>query len=149
MTLDHPAAAPRTRRGIPLGPEESLRLLGAVALGRIVFSRQALPTVRPVSHVLDGGDIVIRTHDGADLTPRSPREGAARGVVVAYEADDIDPRTHLGWSVVATGYATPVTDPGEIARFSRVLASWGSQDTDCTIRVRPRLVHGLRVVRGP
>ncbi|MGC0342598.1 hypothetical protein RKD20_007632 [Streptomyces sp. SLBN-8D4] len=48
-------------RRIELGSVEALRLLGSVSLGRIVFTRHALPTVRPVNHVLDGGDIVIRT----------------------------------------------------------------------------------------
>lgn len=55
-------------RPIPAGPRHrielagtvALRLLGSVSLGRIVFTRHALPTVRPVNHALDGDDIVIR-----------------------------------------------------------------------------------------
>ncbi len=43
------------------------------------------------------------------------------GVVVAYEADVIDPETHLAWSVVVTGYARPVTDPEELSRYRALL----------------------------
>ncbi|MFJ9732543.1 pyridoxamine 5'-phosphate oxidase family protein [Streptomyces sp. NPDC101171] len=55
------------RRTIEPDRDEVLRLLGGVPFGRIVFARHALPTVRPVNRVLDGGDIAIRTHDGAAL----------------------------------------------------------------------------------
>ncbi|MGV9899629.1 pyridoxamine 5'-phosphate oxidase family protein, partial [Streptomyces tendae] len=66
MTCEHVPSAPvAPRRSIELGAEEALALLGSVSLGRVVFTRQALPTIRPVNHVLDDGDIVIRTHEGA------------------------------------------------------------------------------------
>ena len=38
------------------------------------------------------------------------------GVVVAYEADDLDPQRRAGWSVVVTGWASMITDPEQIAR---------------------------------
>ena len=44
---------------------QSLRLLAGVRFGRIVFTHRALPAIRPVNHLLDGEDIVIRTHPGA------------------------------------------------------------------------------------
>jgi hypothetical protein len=122
-----------------------MRLLGSVSLGRVVFTRHALPTIRPVNHVLDNGDIVIRTHEGAALTSRA-REAADPGVVVAYEADAIDPATHLGWSVVATGYAQLVTDPKELARFLLLLHPWVQQTMDYAVRIRPDLVTGIRLV---
>ncbi|MFI9809207.1 pyridoxamine 5'-phosphate oxidase family protein [Streptomyces sp. NPDC052301] len=130
-------------RRIDLDPAEALRLLGSVPLGRIVFTRQALPTVRPVNHVLDRGDIVIRTHEGAALT--SHAEGAdGTGVVVAYEADVIDPDTHLGWSVVVTGYARLVTDPAELARVRELLQPWVPvEGMDQAVRIRPELVAGV------
>ena len=131
------------RRRIDLDRTEALRLLGSVSLGRIVFTRQALPTVRPVNHVLDGGDIVIRTHEAAALTSHA-RQGDDGGVVVAYEADAIDPDTHLGWSVVVTGYARLVTDPGELARFETLLQPWAPPpDMDRAVRIRPDLVTGV------
>lgn len=143
MRPTHPAPV-GPRRSIELDRSEAMRLLGSVSLGRVVFTRHALPTIRPVNHVVDGGDIVIRTHEGAALTSHT-REPASSGVVVAYEADAIDPATHLGWSVVATGYAHLVTDPRELARFQRLLRPWVQQTMDYAVRIRPDLVTGIRL----
>ncbi|MFJ9535869.1 pyridoxamine 5'-phosphate oxidase family protein [Streptomyces sp. NPDC101225] len=143
MRQTHPALV-GPRRSIELDRAEAWRLLGSVSLGRIVFTRHALPTIRPVNHILDDGDIVIRTHEGAALTSRT-RESASTGVVVAYEADAIDPRTHLGWSVVATGFAHLVTDPREIDRYRRLLHPWVQQTMDYAVRIRPDLITGIRL----
>ncbi|QTD96917.1 pyridoxamine 5'-phosphate oxidase family protein [Streptomyces cyanogenus] len=144
-TLDPAQGLPAgPRRSIELDGDEALRLLGSVSFGRIVFTRHALPTVRPVNHVLDDGDIVIRTHEGAALTARAGQTGG-QGVVVAYEADAIDPDTHLGWSVVVTGYAHLVTDPEELARYRSLLSPWVHRSMDYAVRIRPDLVTGIRL----
>lgn len=132
------------RRRIKLDSTESLRLLGSVPLGRVVFTKRALPTVRPVNHVLDGGDIIIRVGDGAALTARA-EQGGAPGVVVAYEADTINPETHLGWSVVVVGYARLITDPEDLARCRRILQPWVDGEMDCAVRIRPDVVTGIRL----
>ncbi|MGW7047335.1 pyridoxamine 5'-phosphate oxidase family protein [Streptomyces avermitilis] len=138
ITDQHPE-----HRRIDLDRSEALRLLGSVSLGRIVFTRQALPTVRPVKHMLDGGDIVIRTHEGAALTSQA-RQADNAGVVVAYEADVIDPDTHLGWSVVVTGYARQVTDADELARIRHLLEAWAARPgVDHAVRIHPDLVTGV------
>lgn len=142
-----PPAPVAPRRSTELGGEEALALLGSVPLGRVVFTRHALPTIRPVNHVLDGGDIIIRTHEGAALTSRTQRAGDP-GVVVAYEADSIDPVTHLGWSVVVTGYARPVTDPDELLRYQALLLPWVDRPMECAIRIVPDLVTGVRLVEA-
>ena len=132
------------RRSTGIDSVEALRLLGSVSFGRIVFTQQALPTIRPVNHVLADGDIVIRTHEGAALTART-RQARDLGVVVAYEADDIDPDTHIGWSVVVTGYARLISDPEELARYQAVLRPWAEQTMDYAVRIRPDLVTGIRL----
>ncbi|MGK5545577.1 pyridoxamine 5'-phosphate oxidase family protein [Streptomyces sp. URMC 127] len=140
------------RRRIELTRTESLRLLRTVSLGRVVFTRRALPAIRPVNHVVDGGHIVIRTHEGAALAGLAatahPPGGPVRRVVVAYEADSIDPVTHLGWSVVVTGYCAPVTDPRELARYATLLTPWWDERMDYAVRIRPSLVTGVRLVPG-
>ncbi|MER6129040.1 pyridoxamine 5'-phosphate oxidase family protein [Streptomyces sp. NPDC001795] len=146
MTSDTPQpliAGPR--RSIELDSDEALRLLGSVSFGRIVFTRHALPTIRPVNHVLDNGDIVIRTHEGAALTARAG-QADGQGVVVAYEADAIDPDTHLGWSVVVTGYAHLVTDTEELARYQALLSPWVKQTMDYAVRIRVDLITGVRLI---
>ncbi|MEH0421163.1 pyridoxamine 5'-phosphate oxidase family protein [Streptomyces sp. B21-083] len=136
------------RQSLEVSGDEALELLGGVSLGRIVFTRQALPTIRPVNHVLDHGDVIIRTHEGASLTSQV-RDADGRGVVVAYEADSIDPDTHLGWSVVVTGYALLITDPGELARYRSMLRPWANQDMDYAVRIHPALVTGIRLTVPP
>jgi hypothetical protein len=123
------AGGPQGLRRVELDAAQALRLLGSVSLGRIAFTHHALPIIRPVNHIVDDGVIVIRTHEGA--------------VVVAYEADAIDPDTHLGWSVVVTGYAHLVTDTGELARYQELLRPWVRQTMDYAVRIRPDLVTGL------
>ncbi|MDR3079330.1 MAG: pyridoxamine 5'-phosphate oxidase family protein, partial [Streptomyces sp.] len=139
LTENPDGTAAQPRHSVRIDAVEALRLVGEVSLGRLVFTRHALPTIRPVNHVLHDGEIVIRTHEGAALTSRA-QEADDRGVVVAYEADSIDPDTHLGWSVVVTGYARPVTDPTELSYLRSVLKPWVNGAMDHTFRIRPDLV---------
>lgn len=92
-------------------------------MGRMVFTLYALPAIRPVNHIVDDGEMVILTHEGAALTAQAQQAGA-EGVVVAYEADGIDHCTRLGWSVVATGYCHLVTDPQDVARYRSLIHPW-------------------------
>jgi len=121
---------------------EALRLLGSVSLGRIVFTQRAMPAVRPVNHILDSTGIIIRSHSGAAIISEVD---TARGAVVAYEADNINPNYLLGWSVVVTGIARLVRDPGELARYRQVLVPWVDRDMDQVIRIQPEVVTGFRL----
>lgn len=125
------------RRLVKLTRDESLRLLGSMSFGRIVFTQHALPAVRPINHLVEDDAIIIRTDLGA---------GLARGdTVVAYEADDIDQDDHLGWSVIVTGFASPVTDPQEVARYTKRLRPWVNGHHTETIRIEPELITGYRL----
>lgn len=141
-----PELRPEARRSIPLDAAEALRLMATVSLGRLVYTRQALPTVRPVSHLLDDGHIVIRTPDAAALLPRGLPDGGP-GVVVAYEAGSLDPRTHLGWSVSVTGYALPVEDAADLERYRSLLRPLGPPHVQRPVRIRPELINGVLLVR--
>jgi len=118
--------------------EESLRLLSTVSLGRVVFTHQALPAIRPVNHLVDNGQVIIRTHSGAAIL-----SAAQRGVVVAYEADVLDPETHLGWTVVVTGVARPVRDPQAAADYRDRLRPWIDRPMDQVIAISPDIVTGF------
>ena len=96
-----------------------MRLMGSVPVGRIVYTRQALPAVELVNFALVDGDIVIRTSAEGKLA------AATRGAVVAFEVDSVDLAGHAGWSVTIVGQARAVTDGEEIRRLERVaLTSW-------------------------
>ncbi|WP_425298432.1 pyridoxamine 5'-phosphate oxidase family protein [Nocardia abscessus] len=131
---------------VEIDQTESLRLLASARYGRVVFTRDALPAIRPANHLFDGGMILIRTRLLAQLssTPRT-----APGVVVAYQADDIDPVGRMGWSVVVTGFARPVTDPQLIARCERLLAPWGDPAPTFVIGIEPTIVKGVRLTEIP
>ncbi|HEU5475490.1 MAG TPA: pyridoxamine 5'-phosphate oxidase family protein [Actinophytocola sp.] len=128
------------RRMVELSRWESLRLLGSVSFGRIVFTRQALPAVRPISHIVEDGTVVVRAHLGAEVL-------ADIGVVVAFEADEIDPAEHLGWSVIVTGLATLVCDPDEVARYERLLRPWVNGQREQVLRIQPELVTGYQLTQ--
>ncbi|MEV0737774.1 pyridoxamine 5'-phosphate oxidase family protein [Streptomyces sp. NPDC050549] len=136
------------RRCVELEPAEALKLLGSISLGRIVFTSRALPAVRPVNHLLDQGDIIIRTDAGSALAVHT-NENDGQAVVVAYEADAIDPRSHLGWSVIATGYAHLITSRTELDRYRQLLHPWVDQTMDHVIRVHPEELTGIRLISPP
>ena len=89
---------------VDLSRDDCLHLLGAGVLGRVVFTAAAMPAVEPVSYVLHGDEVVFRVVDGGALAT------ATRHAVVGFQVDDIDPVTHIGWSVLGVGQAYEITD---------------------------------------
>jgi hypothetical protein len=128
-----------------LSARESLRLLGGVPGGRVAFTARALPAIRPVSHLVDGEDIIIRADAGTPMW-----SGTAPGSVVAYQADTIDHAGLLGWSVTVVGVARPVTDPAAAAAYRRALPAWPAGPRDQVIAIHASLITGFRVAApGP
>jgi nitroimidazol reductase NimA-like FMN-containing flavoprotein (pyridoxamine 5'-phosphate oxidase superfamily) len=133
----------RHRRLVELDRAECLDLLGSVSFGRIVFTYKALPAIRPVNHILRRGEVIIRSHLGSAMV-----SAAADGAVVAYEADDIDPVEHVGWSVVVTGHARLITDPELIARYYDQLEPWTDDfSMDYVLYIESELVTGFELIR--
>jgi uncharacterized protein len=127
-----------------LSRHECMRLLDTVPLGRIVYTRQALPAVELVNFALHDGDIVIRADSGGKLA------AATRGAVVAFEADSMDAAAQAGWSVTIVGYSRAVTDSEEIRRLNRIeLVPWASGERDHYIRISPSIVNGRRLSAQP
>ncbi len=123
-----------------LSPDECMRLMGSVPVGRIVYTRQALPAVELVNFALVDGDIVIRTNAEGKLA------AATRGAVVAFEADVVDIDGDADWSVTIVGQARAVSDAEEIGRLERVaLTSWVPGQSGHFIRIWPAIVNGRRV----
>ena len=129
-------------------PADALRLLGSIWLGRIVFTVDAVPAIRPVDHVVADGCVIVRT-DVDTVLARTLRRSGTRGTSVAYEADDIDLVKHIGWSVIVTGRAHLVTDPREIRRYRAVLHSSVESPMDLAVRIRPSTVTGYQLDDAP
>ncbi len=140
------------RRLVELDRVEAMALVAGVEYGRVVFTHNALPAIRPINHIVDGADIIIRTRLSAKVaTEVRPGQAASarprpQGVVVAYQVDQIDPVLRLGWSVVATGYAQPVTVQEDIVRFEKLLVPWLDMPMDVIIRIHPEIVTGFRLI---
>lgn len=111
-------------------------------MGRVVFTMNALPAIRPVNHLVDGQSIIIRSHLGAAITGHTSQDGA----VVCYEADEIDPDRHTGWSVIATGLARLVRDPDLVHRYEQALEPWAAGAMDQVITITPQIITGIRLV---
>jgi hypothetical protein len=135
------AQATGSRPAVELTAAESWRLMGSVSLGRIVFTQRAMPAIRPVNHLVDDKTVIIRSHLGAAITGRA----AGDGTVVSYEADDIDPVRHTGWSVIVTGMARLVRDPAAVSRYQQLLQPWADRQMDYVIAIEPQLITGLRL----
>ncbi|PEG40728.1 hypothetical protein CQY20_06725 [Mycolicibacterium agri] len=124
-----------------------MRLLASVGYGRVVFTQDALPAIRPVNHLVDAGQVILRTRVTAPFSA-AVRSGANSAVVVAYEADDLDPKRRTGWSVVVTGLATTISDPDRVARYEQLLQPWVNMTMDTVIAIDPEIVTGIRIVNG-
>jgi uncharacterized protein len=111
---------------------ECLRLMSTVGVGRIIYTRQALPAVELVNFTIDNGDIVIST-------VRDELASAARDSVVAFETDHFSPQYKAGWSVTVIGCSREMTSPQPVTGHERLL------------RVTPEIVTGraLRLTPEP
>ncbi|WPP33456.1 pyridoxamine 5'-phosphate oxidase family protein [Streptomyces sp. CL7] len=123
--------------------QDCLRLLAKVPVGRVVYTRHALPAVLPINFSLDtDSSVLLSTSPDSDLVR------AIDGVVVAFEADEFDAATRSGWSVVVTGRATVVTDPAEHDRLRETgPTSWMPQRETVFVRIASEMVTG-RELRG-
>ncbi|WP_291416031.1 pyridoxamine 5'-phosphate oxidase family protein [Actinophytocola sp.] len=119
---------------------ESLQLLTEVSFGRVIFTQNTMPAVRPVNHIIDDVAVIFRTHLGAAVL-------TTIGMIVTYQADAIDPDSHLGWSVILHGYAHAITDPDTVARYEQLLRPWVRGEMTHVIRIYPEIVTGFELVK--
>jgi nitroimidazol reductase NimA-like FMN-containing flavoprotein (pyridoxamine 5'-phosphate oxidase superfamily) len=129
---------------IELDEAECLRLLARNEIGRVVFTDAALPAAQPVTYLLDGEEIVFRTAGGSKLA------AATRNAVVAFQVDQIDPRTRTGWTVLGVGEAYEVIAPERLAELAeRMPPPWAPNRTAHTIAIPLQRLTGRRLVAIP
>ncbi|MFI6347369.1 pyridoxamine 5'-phosphate oxidase family protein [Streptomyces sp. NPDC050560] len=129
-----------------LDRHECLRLLAGVSVGRVVYTRQALPAVLPVNFWLDAdaSSVVLRSSAESDLVR------AVDGFVVAFEADEFSAAERSGWSVVVTGRAAVVGDPEERERLAGGgPGSWMPLRDAVVVRIETTMVTGRQLRGGP
>lgn len=86
-----------------IAEEECLYLLGLHRLGRVAIAVDGRPQVFPVTYAVSGRMVAFRTAPGTKLA-RAPMSH------VAFEIDDYDSATGVGWSVMVKGIAYEITD---------------------------------------
>jgi Predicted flavin-nucleotide-binding protein len=128
-------------RSLPaLSRLESVALLARSHVGRAVFTERALPAVATVPFAFHNAGIVMHTSGDSRLA-----SAAARGSILAFEIDDIDPGTRTGWSVVVLGEPELVTAGEERAVIEHLLEAWVPGVHDACIRLALTVVTGRRI----
>ena len=117
---------------------DCLRLLRSVSVGRMVFTENALPALRPVMFAAGAGEVVI------------PADGVwwerFDGEFLAFEADGVDLSACNGWSVVVMGRATHLSFPDSVARFhDRTMVPLSIPPGSCHLVIDMERVTGRRV----
>lgn len=120
-----------------LNHRRCLDLLQRVRVGRLVFIDEGLPAVHPVNFRLWRDDVVIRVADGPKLL------AATRNQMVAFEADELDPDLHTGWSVVVVGHAEELTTVEDLTEVAGAFVQpWVEGPRNHFVRIRSEKVTG-------
>jgi len=109
-------------------------------LARIAWTTSSGPEILPVNFVTYDGSVWLRTtaHSSmADQIDESP---------VAIEIDDIDPTTHVGWSIVVRGRAEAIYHEADVPAQVSSLRPWAGGHRPLWIRVAAASVTGKRLV---
>jgi len=123
-----------------LDEAECTALLSSCHVGRVGITVAGLPVILPVNFTWIDGSIVFRTGAGTKL------HAASNGAVIAFELDDYDAGTASGWSVLAIGRATHITDADQSADLeARVERPWAEGPRDHFVRLTPELLTGRRL----
>ena len=120
-----------------LAQAEAVALLGSRELGRLIYTKRALPAVMPVYYAVGDGAIWTWTGAAGSLSR------AVDGAVVAFQVDDLDYAARSGWSVTVTGVAELVTDEARLARArATVPVPWAPGVKEHLVKIPLTMVTG-------
>ncbi|MFB9571352.1 pyridoxamine 5'-phosphate oxidase family protein [Streptomyces yanii] len=115
---------------------EALWLLESVDQGRLIYFQREIAVVRPATHVVQYGRLIVRTP--------AQEAALAERVALSYQTDEIR-ADGSGWTVTVTGPAEIVHDADETAHHRRTLPGWAHGPHDTLVRIRPQAVTGFRL----
>ena len=128
---------------------ECLRLIAQHEVGRIAYNGRFGPTVLPVNYRLFERSIVFRTDADSPLDEDLRTGIADAEYKVAFEIDDLDPKTREGWSVLIQGAVHHVTDAEERAAVEQAgVTPWPGGRKDLFLRVLPTRITGRHITRS-
>lgn len=134
---------PRPGDLVTLETSRCVELLESAPWVRIAFVVDGAPAVLPINILMHDDAIYFRTAPGSKLGT------AAASGRVAIEADGGDTDLRTGWSVIAQGEASIVTDPSvEEALLARPFEPWALPDDKAFwVRVHVISISGRQIVR--
>jgi hypothetical protein len=145
-TVPHPDGPERPvtdRRGLlVLDLEDCLERLRSAPVGRLAFVHKGVPVILPVTHAMDGTNVVFRTTWGSKL------EVAQAAGSVAFEVDGVDESMRIGWSVLVKGTASIAYEARDIERYERLdVPAWtGLGDDAMWIVLRAEEISGREIL---
>jgi nitroimidazol reductase NimA-like FMN-containing flavoprotein (pyridoxamine 5'-phosphate oxidase superfamily) len=119
------------------------QMLSRCTFGRVAFvdDDDAL-TVLPVNCVFTDDGILFRAQADSTL------DRLGGGKSVAFQADNVDPISESGWSVLVRGTANHVTDPERIAALGEARApTWAPGPRDRWIEIGVEQITGRIINR--
>jgi len=126
-----------------LDPARCVELLSTVTVGRVVFTRLAMPAVRPVRYVVRDDAVWFRVPD-SDVSL-----AGALDTVMGFTADDATPHEPASWSVTALGRTSEVRDRRLLDDLARLLPSTHGPADDRYVRLLIESVTGRYTMPAP
>lgn len=128
-----------------LDQDECLGLISAGGIGRIAYTSRFGPAVLPVNYKVHDGAIVFRTAEHGPLDEDLRTGIADADYKVAFEIDEIDLESRLGWSVLIQGPAHHVTGSDEGAVRNVGVEAWAPGERELFIRIVPSRISGRSI----
>jgi nitroimidazol reductase NimA-like FMN-containing flavoprotein (pyridoxamine 5'-phosphate oxidase superfamily) len=139
-TTSEAAAGPELLREIE--PSRCLQLLEAVRYGRLATVDAGEPLLVVVNHIVDAGDIYMRTRPEARLARLTEGSRVARAV---FEVDSAFPAGESGWSVMAKGWLTREHGEKRSAALRSRLTAWAQGERDVVLHLEVQELTGRSV----
>jgi uncharacterized protein len=123
-----------------LARTDCLDLIARGAVGRVAVCTPDGPHLVPVNYAVVDETVVVRTSAYSILGTY------ARGALVAFEVDHVEPGTRAGWSVLVRGRCFVETDPRVLVRLRSALGeSWVGGSRTLYLRLPLEQVSGRAV----
>ncbi|MBO0843226.1 MAG: pyridoxamine 5'-phosphate oxidase family protein [Nocardioides sp.] len=122
-----------------LSSEESWKLAESSHLSRIGWNAPGGPVVLPVNHMIHDGAVWVRTSAHSSMAEQVDESA------VALLVDDVDPETHVGWSVQFRGRAEILYREEQVPDVVRGHHTWPSGARPLWVRLQPTHVNGRRL----
>jgi nitroimidazol reductase NimA-like FMN-containing flavoprotein (pyridoxamine 5'-phosphate oxidase superfamily) len=126
-------------------PNRCIELLEAVSHGRLATVDAGEPLLVVTNHLVDAGDIYVRTRSDSQLARLTENGRVVRAV---YEVDSAFPAGRSGWSVIARGGLMREFGETRAAHLRSRLTAWAEGDRDVVLRLEVQQLTG-RAVGGP